>query len=710
MDTKSVKEDIRKAEAAINPNQTREVPGAYDQAEREADEAEHERIISDIRGESELSFAEQVDKALNNQFARYDNSDLKLSNTPDILLKIGCEQLPILYTRNHLKEAIRPKNEHTHTHGLSTDLIKQIPIELEKPVMVFDSQSRNDSIVVVTSLTDSDNLPIIVSIKPNGHGVYELQNVDSNFATSIYGREGFESMLERVIANNDVLYCDQQKSQDLFSVLGLQSSEGFNNLDFNIIIHQSRNISRENQDISSDIFADEDIDKAKGFISDYLYSKFGKDTPDFNDLSSIGLAYTTIDNADFLKEAGVTDYEKEFEIQVDANLIDKEVITYIDGDELFTEKFDSMEEMNDYLEMLDFNDLIYIGDVGWQKIADREIDREAAVAIDTHEAEFGADGSRVFPRLNETKEETLAGQIDRFMSLSMPEYDYSIDRQNNIEQLTSFLENGHYDEVKRIFNDVIRHGNAETPELEEMALNLSAQVNDLEKGKEHTLPLPEQNIQEELDAIFDNSKGVRQGRGREPQADAGSPKERLDSADKINAAELTGDYDRMVSYLATGKIKEPKITLTKTAEQDRITASASSKNVSEPFNAKDGNKYVRIMIPNKDRHDDSPWASIVVKPEQVSDAGKGIKSIDFRANGTVTVYKGNRQPDGSFINAKFKLSTTEVKEWLDKTAPKNIMKDIPVKKEKSKELKEQHKQEQNKTKSADKNRTGDGIE
>ena len=57
------KADIERAEALLDPNQTREVPGAYDQAEREADEAEHERIISDMRGENEnvtVNEAEEV--------------------------------------------------------------------------------------------------------------------------------------------------------------------------------------------------------------------------------------------------------------------------------------------------------------------------------------------------------------------------------------------------------------------------------------------------------------------------------------------------------------------------------------------------------------------------------------------------------------------------------------------------------------------------
>lgn len=39
-----------------------------------------------------------------------------------------------------------------------------------------------------------------------------------------------------------MLYCNKEKSQELFSVLGLQSSKGLNDLDFNIIIHKSHNI------------------------------------------------------------------------------------------------------------------------------------------------------------------------------------------------------------------------------------------------------------------------------------------------------------------------------------------------------------------------------------------------------------------------------------------------------------------------------------
>lgn len=44
-------------------------------------------------------------------------------------------------------------------------------------------------------------------------------------------------------------YYNKQKSQEMFSCLGLQSSEAINNLDFNIILHQSCNIVKgKNED------------------------------------------------------------------------------------------------------------------------------------------------------------------------------------------------------------------------------------------------------------------------------------------------------------------------------------------------------------------------------------------------------------------------------------------------------------------------------
>ena len=194
---------------------------------------------------TDKTFAEQVDEVLSGKVDRF-SGNLKVCDTPQILLDVGCSQLPMFYTRNHLKKAILPKDRKRHQHGLTVEQIKKIPDELLSPAIIMDSLTQNDSIIAVLSDIDSENNPVIASVKPNGQGFYELEMQESNFITSIYGRENFEEFINRAINNNKILFIDKQKSQELFSVLGLEFSKGLNSLDFNTIIHQSHNIVNKN--------------------------------------------------------------------------------------------------------------------------------------------------------------------------------------------------------------------------------------------------------------------------------------------------------------------------------------------------------------------------------------------------------------------------------------------------------------------------------
>ena len=203
--------------------------------------------------QTQKSFAEQVDEVLTGIASRY--NDLKVCDTPEILLQVGCEQLPIFYTQRHLRDALKQKGnkgEGIHHHGLTVEQIKAIPELLESPVAIYDSISRNDSIVVLTSSIDNENKPIVCIIKPNGEAKYNLEVMDSNFLLSTYGHDNIQSQLDRATEQDKVLYIEKNKSQELFRVLGLQLSKGVNNLDSNTIIHQSHNIVKGKQEISSE--------------------------------------------------------------------------------------------------------------------------------------------------------------------------------------------------------------------------------------------------------------------------------------------------------------------------------------------------------------------------------------------------------------------------------------------------------------------------
>ena len=195
----------------------------------------------DSLSKREPTFSEQVDAVLAGKASVYDT--LKVCDTPQVLLDAGLRQLPILYTQNHLKDALHEKSErNTHWHGLTVEQIKKIPEQLKEPAILLDSLSskNSDGIIAVLSIVDKENAPLFAAIKPNGKGTYNLEEVDSNFMLSVYGKDnGFSEYIERAINENKILYWNKEKSQELFMFQGLQLPEAFNNLDSNRILHQT---------------------------------------------------------------------------------------------------------------------------------------------------------------------------------------------------------------------------------------------------------------------------------------------------------------------------------------------------------------------------------------------------------------------------------------------------------------------------------------
>lgn len=86
---------------------------------------------------------------------------------------------------------------------------------------------------------------------------------------------------------------------------------------------------------------------AKDLINKYCMEEFDCNA-DFSDLEKVGLAYTTTEDG-------------KHEIQVNANLKELRLETYIDDDTIITQDFKTMEEMNYKCLMdLDFNELTSI--------------------------------------------------------------------------------------------------------------------------------------------------------------------------------------------------------------------------------------------------------------------------------------------------------------------------------------------------------------
>ena len=213
-----------------------------------------EDVITLRDGEKNVTFsgeeplAEQIQKALAGELPP--RRSVYFGKTPNLLVKLGLKQKPLLASPSHMRENSLPKDlNHPSQHGITQAQFEKIPKYLAHPVMVMDSMTRSDSIVVVTDMLDADGLPIIIAINTAGDGFYQLERerVPANFISSVHGRSNFSNhtesdYIENNANNNTFLFIDKEKSQNLFRVLGVQFPVRLNDFGFDKIIRQSRNV------------------------------------------------------------------------------------------------------------------------------------------------------------------------------------------------------------------------------------------------------------------------------------------------------------------------------------------------------------------------------------------------------------------------------------------------------------------------------------
>ena len=97
------------------------------------------------------------------------------------------------------------------------------------------------------------------------------------------------------------------------------------------------------------------IEEAKKRISDFVSAEYDSDSANFSDLSNIGIAYTTTE-------------DDEHVIQASVDLINTSIVKRVDGGVISLTKYETLADLVDALNDLDFADLTYISDEQLQQI------------------------------------------------------------------------------------------------------------------------------------------------------------------------------------------------------------------------------------------------------------------------------------------------------------------------------------------------------
>ncbi len=200
----------------------------------------------------EKSFSEQIDAVLSG--TDMSSTHLKVMQTPKLLQEAGLSDLPILITAKHLKSIISATGfGDVNYHDLGVEIVKRLPEYLSHPVIVADSLTKNDSIVVITEAVDKQDNPVIAAIMLDGKGRIDKRFINANILTSAYGKDGFQSFVNRLVNKNAIIYWNKEKSQRLSVNLGVQFPDIMTSLSSDIIIRKTTAfVNKNNENILSD--------------------------------------------------------------------------------------------------------------------------------------------------------------------------------------------------------------------------------------------------------------------------------------------------------------------------------------------------------------------------------------------------------------------------------------------------------------------------
>ncbi|MBQ5562089.1 MAG: hypothetical protein IIT39_01705, partial [Clostridia bacterium] len=181
------------------------------------------------------------------------------------------------------------------------------------------------------------------------------------------------------------------------------------------------------------------IEEAKKRISDFVAAEYDGDSANFSDLSNIGIAYTTTEDDEHI-------------IQASVDLINTSIVKRVDGGVISLTKYETLADLVDALNDLDFADLTYISDEQLQQINERgnsdddlkitsvAVNIEPQVIEDRISVEIGLSESPIIDDLNER----IANSTEPLTFAAVNAAFEYLDRKQHLERLDPLIQAGWY--------------------------------------------------------------------------------------------------------------------------------------------------------------------------------------------------------------------------------------------------------------------------
>ena len=194
------------------------------------------------------AFAESLENYLAN--TEKTTKPLKVGTTPYSLVVSGANpDLNVVINPRTIAKCMAEADEQYHGHGLSADIIKQLPEQLRNPAMIFKG-NKDNTLVAITELKDKENREIMIAINLNE--VSGRQEV--NRISSAYGRNNMTNFLKAQMEQGNLIAVNKEKANEMLQSAGLQLplEETFISFD-NSIAYSDENVNTQDNNSKDNI-------------------------------------------------------------------------------------------------------------------------------------------------------------------------------------------------------------------------------------------------------------------------------------------------------------------------------------------------------------------------------------------------------------------------------------------------------------------------
>lgn len=164
-----------------------------------------------------------------------------MQHTPEVLRQLGAKDREIDIDPNDIKKIILSWKQDGGKHGIPVETVKNIPKWLADPIMVFDSNTQRNSLVILTE-AEHENQPIYVAIhleKDRGRKHYV------NRVASTYQRP--DTDVERWVKAGLLRCYDNKKGSEWLRARGLQlptAGTSLQSLSKKTLLLKSKNVNK----------------------------------------------------------------------------------------------------------------------------------------------------------------------------------------------------------------------------------------------------------------------------------------------------------------------------------------------------------------------------------------------------------------------------------------------------------------------------------